>query len=268
MTPQPEPLSIAAARFDASFRVRFDEAGADGLARPSTLLRFAQDAAWQHGTSLGLDRAWYEEHQLVWVVRAVSLEILAPIPVGAVLRISTAVIGHRRIWARRRVEMRLDQPQHAAVGRPADQPVAAVALTDWVLTDLAGRIQRLEASFADIFGVPPATFEITRVILGPVPGGAARSTLTVRPQEVDPNGHLNNAVHLDWVDEVVTVAASGPATERLPRRYEVEYLAPLAPGARVALAAWRADSRGDPDWLVAMAREGGAAAARARLVLG
>lgn len=265
--------------FAAVVRARFDEAGANGQVRASTLLRLAQDVAWQHGASLGLDRAWYEEHRLVWLVRAADLEILQPIPMGAALRLSTAVIGHRKIWARRRVEIRLagpGTPADAATGqRPSEaggEPSpAAVAVTDWVLVDLAGRIQRIPESFSAIFSVPLADFEITRVPLGPVPAGAVRTTLVVRPQELDPNGHVNNAVHLDWLEEAVGAAGSpmdgalGAQLSGIPRRYQVEYLAPLEPGAHLTMAAWPADE----GWRAVLARpDGGAEAARMRLIVG
>ena len=53
----------------APYRVRFDEAGPDGLLRTSVLLRYAQDVAWHHSTSRGFDRAWYAERGLAWLVR-------------------------------------------------------------------------------------------------------------------------------------------------------------------------------------------------------
>ena len=46
------------------FRVRFDEAGPDGLVRTSTLLRYAQDLAAHHSAERGFDRAWYAERGL------------------------------------------------------------------------------------------------------------------------------------------------------------------------------------------------------------
>src|SRR6266567_951777 len=85
----------------AGYRVRFDEAGPDGRVRTSALLRYAQDVAWRHSEHLGFDRRWYTRRGRWWVVRSLELAVLAPIPMGRTLRVSTAVIGHRRIWARR-----------------------------------------------------------------------------------------------------------------------------------------------------------------------
>src|SRR5438093_691269 len=70
-------------------------------------LRYAQDIAWRHSEHLGFDRRWYTQRGRWWVVRSVELTVLAPIPMGRTLRLSTVVVGHRRIWARRLSECRL-----------------------------------------------------------------------------------------------------------------------------------------------------------------
>ncbi len=46
---------------EAEYRVRFDEADASGLLRPSGLLRYAQDMAWRHSEVAGFGREWYAE---------------------------------------------------------------------------------------------------------------------------------------------------------------------------------------------------------------
>src|SRR3954452_1641014 len=101
--------------FVAGYRVRFDEAGPDGRIRTSALLRYAQDVAWRHSEDLGFDRQWYVDRGLWWVVRSVELDVLAPIAMGETIRLSTVVIGHRRIWARRLGECRLSDGTLAAV---------------------------------------------------------------------------------------------------------------------------------------------------------
>src|SRR5919112_616506 len=134
------------------YRVRFDEAGPDGLVRPSTLLRYAQDVAWRHSEHLGFDRGWYASRGLGWVVRGLELDIREPIPMGHTLRVSTAVVGHRRIWARRLGECRL-----------ADGRLAAAVTTDCVLLDSRNRVVRIPADFAFAFTNPEVRADIIRV---------------------------------------------------------------------------------------------------------
>jgi acyl-CoA thioesterase FadM len=219
---------------EAAYRVRFDEAGPDAVLRTSAFLRYAQDVAWLHSTALGFDRDWYRQRGLTWLVRAAELEILASVPMGTTIRSRTSVVGHRRIWARRRGEFLLP-----------DGSLAAWVHTDWVMVDARGALTRIPDVFADVFRIPETSGPIGRVRVPPPPVDAVRRTFAVRPHELDPMGHANNAVYLDWLEEAV-LAVSGDgraALATVPRRYRLEYAAAAAAGARVADVAWR-DDRG------------------------
>ena len=235
----------------AGYRVRFDEAGADGRVRTGSLLRYAQDIAWRHSEGLGFDRRWYTDQGRWWVVRSVDLDVLAPIPMGSLLRLATSVVGHRRIWARRRGEFRLPNGD-----------LVAVAMVDWVLLDGRGRILRIPPDFGTAFPNPTLDGEILRVALPPTPDDAVTIDLRVRPQDLDPMGHVNNAVYLDWIEEAVDAAGDPDATVGLPRHVSIEYAASAEPGDALAAAAWM-DAR---TWCVRLARVGdGSEVLRARL---
>ena len=219
---------------EARYRVRFDEAGPDGRLRTSGLMRYAQDLAWQHSTALGFGRDWYLERGLTWVVRSAELEVLAPIPMGVDVIAETRVVGQRRVWARRRGEF------HDDAGA-----VLAWVHTDWVLIDARGALIRIPGVFGEAFRVPETTGQIQRVALPPTPAGAATRSFAVRRHELDPAGHVNNAVYLDWLEEAVAAAtAPGAAAigiDALPRRYRLEYAAAADGGTGLADAAWRDD---------------------------
>jgi medium-chain acyl-[acyl-carrier-protein] hydrolase len=219
------------------YRVRFDEAGPDGHARISALLRYAQDVAWRHSEDLGFDRDWYRARGVGWVVRGVELELHAAIPMGHTLLVSTAVVGHRRIWARRLGECRL-----------ADGTLAARVTTDWVLLDGRNRIVRIPDDFGVVFVNPEVDDEITRV---PPPEGPLASSLTVhvRPRDLDPLDHVNNAVYVDWLDEALEASGWRPADRAAPETWRLEYLASAGRGDEVTVelhgdaAAWQARIR-------------------------
>jgi len=236
---QDRPVAGVDNGFAAGYRVRFDEAGADGCMRTSSLLRYAQDIAWRHSEDLGFDRSWYTERGRWWVVRSVELEVLAPVVMGRTLRVATAVIGHRRIWARRRGEFRL-----------ADGTLAAVAATDWVIVDERGRILRIPGDFGTSFPNVEPESDIIRVAPPPPPPDAKRLGLRVRPQDLDPMGHVNNAVYLDWIEEAVLEAGDPAATTAIPRRVAIEYAASAEPGDQLDAVAWRADG----GWWVRLTR--------------
>ena len=175
------------------FRVRFDEAGPDGLLRTSSVLRYAQDLASFHSAALGFDRAWYAERGLAWLARTATVAILAPIAHGSSMTGTTQVVGERRVWARRRTDF-------------VDGAGQVVAWThvDWVLADARGAPTRIPPEFEVAFGTPRATFPLGRVDLGPPPADALTTGFAVRPQELDPMDHVNNAVYADWLEEATT----------------------------------------------------------------
>lgn len=233
--------------YTTRYRVRFDEAGPNGQARTSTLLRYAQDVAWRHSEDLGFDRDWYRARGMGWVVRGVKLELHGGIPMGHVLRVSTAIVGHRRIWARRLAECHL-----------ADGGLTARVTTDWVLLDGRNRIVRIPDDFGVAFPNPATTDEILRV---PPPEGAPAHSLTlgVRPRDLDPLDHVNNAVYVDWLDEALEAAGWRPIPPDTSETWRLEYLASAERGDEVVV-----DLHGDAGaWRARIRRTGGAELMRA-----
>ncbi len=221
----------------ATYRVRFDECGPDSVVRTSALLRYAQDIAWIHSEQLGFNRNWYGSRGLAWVVRAAELGIEVPVSMGDTLSIATAITGFRKVWARRRTE-----------GRLGDGTLAFWGHTDWVMTDARGMPGRVPPEFPAALPVAPGPFEPGRVPLPPTPDGAHRHVTPVRPQDVDPLGHVNNAAYLDYLEEALIGAgrAAVGAIRRTPRRIRLEYLQPAAPLTTLTGAAWRdGDGAGD-----------------------
>jgi acyl-ACP thioesterase len=240
---------------EARYRVRFDEAGPDGRLRTSGLMRYAQDVAWQHSTALGFGRDWYLERGLTWLVRSAELEVLAPIPMGVNVLAETTVVGQRRVWARRRGEF------HDEAGT-----LLAWVHTDWVMIDARGALTRIPDVFGEVFRIPEATGQIHRVPLPPTPAGAVTRSFAVRPHELDPMDHVNNAVYLDWLEEAILGAAGPDAADTgigvLPRRYRLEYAAAADAGMRLADAVWRDDDGG---WSYRLSADGGPDVFRAGL---
>jgi acyl-CoA thioesterase FadM len=220
----------------APYRVRFDEAGPDGLLRTSVALRYAQDLAWYHSAERGFDRAWYAERGLAWLVRAAEVAIVGEARVGDGLVGTTRVLGWRRVWARRQTDL-VD----------ATGSTVASARIDWVLLDGRGSPVRIPTDFG-VFGAGEATFPLGRVALDEPPPGADRARFTVRPQELDPMDHVNNAAYADWLEERVLAAgrdAGRRAVRAIPRTVRLEYARAAEPGAEMAAVTWAdGDGRG------------------------
>ena len=224
--------------WQTSYRVRFDEAGPDGRLRTSGFMRYAQDLAWQHSADLGFGRAWYAERGLTWLVRAAELVIHQAPEMGTTLTARTAIVGIRRVFARRRGEFLL-----------ADGTSAGWVHTDWVLIDQRGGLTRIPAIFPETFGGAELMGSVGRIPLPPTPRYAVHRRFAVRPHELDPMDHANNAVYLDWLEESILDAAdpadpaeARAATTDLPRRYRMEYALAAEAGAELDGAAWRDDT--------------------------
>jgi acyl-ACP thioesterase len=240
-------------RCSSPYRVRFDEAAPDGRIRSSVLLRYAQDLAWFHSSARGFTREWYRERSLTWLARAAEVGVEGDMRVGDEIVGTTQVVGWRRVWARRRTDF-------------VDSTGALVAWThvDWVLLDGRGAPTRIPKEFDGIFWAPDATFPLGRVRLGDPPPDVDEASIRIRPQELDPMDHVNNAVYADWLDEQV-IRAGGEADVRIiPRVVRLEYARAVDAGATVVADAWReADG-----WSCRIRDDSGAECLRARLESG
>jgi acyl-ACP thioesterase len=109
-----------------------------------------------------------------------------------------------------------------------------------VLLDGRGSPTRIPAEFDAVFGAPAATFGLARVEPGEPAADATRTILDVRPQELDPMVHVNNAVYADWLDEAVLGAGGAAAVRAIPRLIRLEYVRAIEPGTRPEVAVWPA----------------------------
>jgi acyl-CoA thioesterase FadM len=214
-------------RIERAYRVRFDEATPDGLAKTSALLGYLQDVAWRHSEVFGFPREWYAERGLAWVVRAMDVTLAASIRDGDELWVSTRIVGFRRVMARRQSEL-----------RAADGTSAGVVVVDWAMTDGRAPV-RVPGAITGIPGVERSSFVSTRVDLPPIPPGARVQEIVPRLRELDPMGHANNGVYLDWLDEAVATAGGADDVRAAARRYRVEYLRAAGPGIALRSMAWR-----------------------------
>lgn len=213
-------------RLELPVRVRFDEATPAGHCRASAHVRAMQDAAWAHSTSAGFDLPWYRAHGRFWLVRCLVLEVVRPIEPGTRLTVSTEVTAMRRIWARRESDF-----------VTADGILVAHGLADWVMTTTDGTPARILDELTARFDVPDR-LEPAHVKPADPPADASTTRITVALRDLDPMGHANNAVHVDWLDEAVLRAGDEALTDATPRRYHLEYLAPADRDASLVASTW------------------------------
>ena len=227
-------MTAAAATFDELLpyrivrphRVRFEEATAQETMRTAIFLAWAADTAWQHSTLLGFDREWYSARGMFWLVRAVRLDVFAPVRTYETAYMSTQVVGYRRVAARRHSEVRDD----------AGALVAALEI-DWVMTNERGFPARVPDEMLR-FVADDATFELLRVELPPVPPDAFEVRIRVPRRDLDPLAHVNNSVYLDYLEETLAAAGDSELLAAVPRRYEVDFRAAAEHGDTVVGRTW------------------------------
>jgi acyl-ACP thioesterase len=224
-----QPPSETERRGSLSVRVRFDETTPTGGIRTSALLRYAADVASYHSEQRGFSRSWYLERGLAWLVRGVDLDLRRPIGYGDQLTATTEAVGARKVVARRRTEFLAESGE-----------LAALVIVDWALISAEGIPTRIPAGLGIAFGMADRGFVPIRVRIPASDRAPVGFELTVRPHELDPMDHVNNAVYLDWAEEAIrSVPQShrGPGLDAVPRRWQLEYLASAAPGTRVLVSA-------------------------------
>jgi len=208
------------------YRVRFEEATADQAMRTALFLAWAADVAWQHSALLGFDRDWYSSRGLFWLVRAVRLDVLAPIRANEDVLVSTQVMAYRRIAARRHTEI-----------RDAAGILRAIVDIDWVMTNDRGLPTRVPEEML-AFVAEDRTFDLLRLDLPATPDDASATSICVRRRDLDPLEHVNNSVYVDYLEETLERAGQSALVASTPRRYEVEFLAAAERGDDLVGRAW------------------------------
>jgi acyl-ACP thioesterase len=232
------------------YRVRFEEATANETMRTAIYLAWAADVAWQHSTLLGFGRDWYSERGLFWLVRAVKLDVLAPIRTYGGAFMSTQVAGYRRIAARRHSEV-----------RDASGELLARLEIDWVMTNERGVPTRVPDDFHKFVVDGTATFDMLKVGLPPAPPDAAEQTFRVRRHDLDPLDHVNNSVYIDYLEEALEAAGQGALLTATPRRYEIDFVASAERGNLLVGRTWPLGE----GWAYLLSREDGIEIFRGRV---
>jgi acyl-ACP thioesterase len=207
MVPMPERGRL----YTASRKVRLGDTTAGGRLRLDALSRYLQDVANDDAMDAGLEAA------LAWVVRRVVVELTDAPKLGDVVDLVTFCGGTGGRWAERRTRV--------SVGGE----VAAEAQALWVHLDPAtGRPAPLGEDFLAIYGEAAGGRTVRpKLIHRPPPDGADRRAWPQRAVDVDVLGHVNNAVALEAVEQVLD--------GRSPSAVAVEYRDPIDPGDRVEL---------------------------------
>jgi acyl-CoA thioester hydrolase len=226
------------------FQVRFYECDAYGHVNHANYLRYMAEAAFAASADAGYDTAAYEAMGRYWLVREMDVEYLAPLRYGDTVCVRTWVEDFRRVRSRRLYELTRGDGQLAARGA-----------TDWVFLDRQSNTpatippEMIAAFMPDGPGSPARREPFP--IAPPPPPGIFRQRRLVEWRDIDPAGHVNNAVYLAYTEDcgVQTALAHGWPMGRMmaagfaivARRYRIEYLQPALLGDELEVTTFVAD---------------------------
>jgi acyl-CoA thioester hydrolase len=253
-----------------TFRVRHYECDAQGYLSAPSYLRYMQEAAFDASAAAGYGMAQYRASGYSWLIRESNVHYLQPVSYGDVVEVRTWVADFRRVRSRRAYEFRL-------AGNAA--PVAR-AQTDWAFLESAsGRPaaipREMIAAFRPESGQEDAPPRV-HLSLPATPAAAYSQQTCVGWCDLDPAGHVNNAVYLAWVEDagVWALAQAGWPPARLAeegrraalQRSQIEYQLPALLGDELVLRTWVSDlgDEGGVRWCTIAREDDGAPVARAR----
>ena len=250
-TPEPSVLADQLPyKIVRPFRIRFEESTASETMRTAVYLAWAADIAWEHSTLLGFGRDWYRERGLFWLVRAIRLDVFAPIQTYDRVFASTRVLGYRRISARRESDV-----------RNASGELLARMEIDWVMTYERGVPTRVPDDFHKFVVDGAAGFEMLKVPLPQAPPDAVELRFRVHRRDLDPLDHVNNSVYVDYFEEALEAAGQGALLRTTPRRYLLDFASSAERGAKLVGRTWPHEA----GWAYLLAGEDGCDIFRARL---
>jgi acyl-CoA thioester hydrolase len=229
-----------------TFRVRHYECDARGHVTHTNYLRYAQETAFDASAAAGYDMARYDAMGCSWLIHENEIEVLNPVRYGDSVQVKTWVADFRRVRSRRAYEFR-----HGSSGE-----LVARACTDWFFLDTTTNRptdipHELKLAFVPEgepgSGPPRERFPAAP----PPPPGTLRQHRRAGWRDLDPAGHVNNAVYLAYIEDI---GAQLAAAHRWPmarlesegldivaRYHRIAYKQPAMFDDEMELATWLSD---------------------------
>lgn len=211
---------------DGAFResVTFDGAETDAFGRVDAraVLRRFQDVAGHHFDALqqGMDAA--AAHGCFWATARTALDVTLPPPTGRALVLDT--------WPGRQAHGIFLRHYVLSDG---EGTTYLRGLSAWVLMDMASRTLTADRDWIAHPGGISRPGELSAVQRFRIPAELPEKAVrTVRSDETDANGHMNNAEYCRWGEELLPPDFA--AAHRL-RRLWIEYKKEMTQGQTAAL---------------------------------
>lgn len=228
---------------ERTFRVRNYECDQIGHLNSVNFLRLMQETAFDASAAAGYGQNRYAEMNRIWLIRESEIEYIQPIYYDQRVCVRTWIADFRRISSRRRYEFRLE----------GQEALCARGFSDWVFLDTT---TLLPASIPEMLAIDfypegvPETFPRRPPFQNPPapPSGVFTACRRVEWQDIDPMGHVNNAVYMAYANEAgfKAVEAFGWPWQRMQaegfaillRSCRIQYLQPAYFDDELEIATW------------------------------
>jgi acyl-CoA thioesterase FadM len=229
--------------FTCTLQVRLHDLDAWQDLRPSSLLRYMEQAATDLSIASDFDPAWYAQRDTAWIMRNIRLQRLGPAAYADELTLTTWVSNSQRIRLWSEYEVRHPTGVAVAVGR-----------AEWVYIDRHRRLPRpIDPAILSAWSTQDPSPLWQDVPSLPV---EEQQDPFIMPHQVydydaDVMGHTNNTVYADWLGATAGEALRAwgyPLTRpdpsipqlRLALQFlEMQFLGPARPGETVTIATRR-----------------------------
>ncbi len=207
--------------------VRYGEVGPDGFAQLSALANWLQEAAGQSADTLGFGEHEMTNMGIAWILTRMVLRIHRLPEAGESICVRTWPSHHDHL-AHRGYEVQ------DAAGNMLVSGTSA-----WSIMELANRrMGGFPPALQDLYPTqPPVCEPFSARVLPRLQNAQYSATILARRDDVDLNGHVNNARYLPWLLEclppVVSSRAhadSAPLCNPIPRLLDVSFRAECFPG--------------------------------------
>lgn len=215
--------------FETSWPVRLADTDGDQRLRLDAVARYLQDIGYEH-----LDAVEDGESHRGWVVRRTIIDVLRPIEFGERVTLRRWCSGTSNRWCNMRVQIRGSSggliETEAFLIHFGEQSGVPTRMSERFLAPMLAHTTEHRLRWR------PALTERM-----PAPGetGVQELGFGLRVADIDRLGHVNNAVHLSGLEEIL---ADNADVMTVPYRTVIEYSKPLLSGDQVRLRGRRVGS--------------------------
>lgn len=231
---------------EINFPVRHYECDPYGHVNHANYLRYMQEAAFSASAAVGYGAQRYDELGYHWFAYETDLEYLASLVYGDTVTVKTWVEDFRRVRSLRQYELYRE-----------DKMIARAA-TDWVLIDTKTMMPttippEIVEAYARDDDVTQAPRQTPLPFMRQPETGAFTMRRRVEWRDLDPAGHVNNAVYLHFIADCGMQCArhyhwSMEQTRergyaKVARRHFIEYKAAAHVDDELEITTWMTDMR-------------------------